>query len=371
MNNNKKFMAVAAGVLAVVWLVLCGFVWFTPAKEVSTSERRPLAQMPQFSLESFKDGSFKAAFEEFTVDQFPYRDQFRQLKGVLFTYLLNQKSDSNGMFYMDGHLSQHNTAFNEAQFQERLETLNKVYNWYLKKANANVYVSVIPDKNYYLAQGSNFPVMDYEKIFSAMEQQAQAWGGTYIDMTDTLNLDCFYTTDTHWKQETIIPVAQLLCQAMGGQGPNASDYTAEKIDMPFYGVWYGKAGLPVAPDALHVLRSELFDGVKVSVQMKPGHIYDEAQLSTSDPYNIFLSGAKQGFVTIENPNATTDKKLVIFRDSFGSSIAPLFVQDYASITLIDLRVMPSMNLKMVDFQDADVLFMLSALVLNNTAELFK
>lgn len=367
--NNKKFTAVAAGILAVVWLVLCGFVWLTPAKEVSVSERRPLAQMPQFSLESFLDGSFKTAFEEFTVDQFPYRDQFRQLKGVLFTYLLNQKSDSNGMFYMDGHLSQHNVAFNEEQFNKRMEVLNNVYSWYLKKANANVYVSVIPDKNYYLAQNNDLPVMDYEKIFSEVQQQ-MSWG-QYIDMTGTLNLDCFYTTDTHWRQEAILPVAQLLSQAMGVQGPNADDYTAEKIDMPFYGVWYGKAGLPVAADELCVLRSELFENVKVTVEMKPGAIYDEAQLTTSDPYNIFLSGAKRGIVTIENPNATTDKKLVIFRDSFGSSMAPLFVQDYASVTLIDLRVMPSMNLKMVDFQDADVLFMLSALVLNNTAELFK
>ena len=118
--NNKKFMAVAAGILAALWLVLCGFVWLTPAKEVSVSERRPLAQMPEFSLEAFLSGDFKADFEEFTVDQFPYRDQFRQLKGIVYNYLLNQKSDANGMFYMDGHLSQHSTAFNEEQFNKRM-----------------------------------------------------------------------------------------------------------------------------------------------------------------------------------------------------------------------------------------------------------
>ena len=365
---NKKFTAIAAGILAAVWLVLTGFVWFTPAKEVSTSERRPLAQMPQFSLESFKDGSFKADFEEFTQDQFPYRDQFRQLKGIVYTMLLNQKTDSNGMFYMDGHLSQHNMAFNQEHFQKRMDALNQVYESYIKDKNANVYVSVIPDKNYYLAQNNNFPVLDYDKIFSEVQTQ-MAWG-QYIDMTGALDLDCFYTTDTHWRQESIIPVAQLLCQSMGVSGPNANDYTAEKIEMPFYGVWYGKAGLPVAADDLYVLRSELLDSLTIKVELKPTPVYDESQLSSSDPYNIFLGGAKKGLVTIENPNATTDKKLVIFRDSFGSSIAPLFVQDYASVTLVDLRVMSRMNLRMVDFENADVLFMLSALVLNNTAEAF-
>lgn len=367
--NNKKFYAIGAGILAVLWLVMTGFVWFSPDKDVSESERRPLDQKPELTLESFKDGSFKSAFEDYLKDQFPLRDTFRQFKGTLHTFLLNQKTDANGMFYMDGHLSQHSTSFNQEAFNKRMEVLNQVYNTYIQNATSNVYVSVIPDKNYYLAQNNNFPTMGYEQIFSEVKTQ-MPWG-QYIDMTGTLNLDCFYTTDTHWRQEMILPVAQLLSQAMGNNGPKAEDYTTEKIDMPFYGVWYGKAGLPVAADDLYILRSELLDSLTIKVDMmQTSPIYDHSQLESSDPYNIFLSGAKKGYVTIENPNATTDKKLVIFRDSFGSSIAPLFVQDYQSVTLVDLRVMNRMSLRFVDFENADVLFMLSALVLNNTSEAF-
>ncbi len=366
--NNKKFRAIGAGIIAVLWLVLTGFVWLTPDKDVSTSERRPLDQMPEFSVESFVNGSFKKDFEDYLKDQFPLRDDFRLFKGFLHTFLLNQKTDANGLFYMDGHLSQHNTVFNQTQFQQRMDVLNQVYEKFIQNKNANVYVSVIPDKNYYLAQSNDFPGLDYNKIFAEVQSQ-MSWG-QYIDMTGSLNLDSFYTTDTHWKQETLIPVAQLLCQAMGGVGPNADDFTMETIDMPFYGVWYGKAGIPVAADRLNILHSDLLDSLTVKVELKPGLVYDESQLTSSDPYNIFLSGAKKGYVTIENPNATSGKKLVVFRDSFGSSIAPLLAQDYASITLVDLRVMSRMSLMMVDFQDADVLFMLSALVLNNTAEAF-
>ena len=365
---NIKFRAIGASVLAVVWIVLTGFVWFTPAKEVSESERRPLAQMPEFTLESFKDGTFKADFEEYVKDQFPLRDTFRQLKGFLHRFVLNQTADSNGLLYVDGHLTQLSTTFNEEHFQKRMEALNAVYNSFLKDKASNIYVSVIPDKNYYLGQSSNIPTVDYDKIFSEVENQL-SWG-QYIDMTGALDLDCFYTTDTHWRQEAILPVAQLLSQAMGVNGPKAEDYTAEKIDKPFYGVWYGKAGLPVAADELFILRNDLLDNLTISVELKPSPVYDRNQLGSSDPYNIFLSGAKKGLVTIENPNATTDKKLVIFRDSFGSSIAPLFIQDYQSITLVNMRVLPRMSLRMVDFQDADVLVMLSALVLNNTAEAF-
>ena len=370
--NNKKFHAIAAGVLAVMWVVLTGMVWFTPDREVSTSERRPLDQMPAYSQEAFLDGSFQKDFEAYLKDQFPQRDTFRQLKGALYTFLLNQKTDSNGMFYMDGHLSQHSTAMNMEQFQQRMDVLNWVYNKYIANADANVYVSIIPDKNYYLAQDNNFPLMDYQFIFSEVQKQ-MPWG-EYIDMTGVLNLDCFYTTDTHWRQEAILPVAQLLSQQMGVAGPEAEDYTVETIDMPFYGVWYGKAGLPVGADELNILRSDLLDSLTIEVVgERETPVYDHSQLTSSDPYNIFLSGAKKGMVRITNPNAATDKTLVIFRDSFGSSIAPLFVQDYETVVLVDLRATSRMALQRyaADFQNADVLFLLSALVLNNPSEAFR
>ena len=117
--------------------------------------------------------------------------------------------------------------------------------------------------------------------------------------------------------------------------------------------------------------AEVLDSLTIKVDMmQESPIYNHDQLNSSDPYNIFLSGAKKGHVLIENPNVNNGKKLIVFRDSFGSSIAPLFVQDYQTIILVDLRVMSCMSLRMVDFQDADVLFMLSALVLNNLSEAF-
>lgn len=367
--NNKKFRAIGAGIVALVWLVVTGFVWFTPDKDVSVSERRPLDQKPEFSLESFKDGSFKTALDDYLKDQFPLRDTFRQFKGTLHAFLLGQKTDANGLFYMDGHLSQHGSVFNQAAFQQRMDVLNLVYETFIKEKTDNVYVSVIPDKNYYLAQNNSIPSLDYNKIFTEVQNQ-MSWG-QYIDMTGVLNLDSFYSTDTHWRQEKILPVAQLLCQTMGGNGPKAEDFTMEKIDKPFYGVWYGKAGLPVAADDLFIMRSQLLDSLTIKVDMmQQTPIYDLSQLDSSDPYNIFLSGAKKGHVLIENPNVDNGKKLIVFRDSFGSAISPLFVQDYQTVILVDLRVMSRMSLRMVDFQDADVLFMLSALVLNNVSEAF-
>jgi hypothetical protein len=86
-------------------------------------------------------------------------------------------------------------------------------------------------------------------------------------------------------------------------------------------------------------------------------------------YDIYLSGAK-ALLTITNPNASTDKELVIFRDSFGSSISPLLIQDYKTVTLIDIRYIASDLIgNFVKFDDQDVLFLYSTLVLNSSSTL--
>ena len=85
-----------------------------------------------------------------------------------------------------------------------------------------------------------------------------------------------------------------------------------------------------------------------------------------DPYEMFLSG-NQPIVKVKNELNTSGKKLVMFRDSFGCSLAPLFIDGYSEITLVDLRYVPSgMLADHVDFEDADILFIYSTMMLNNS-----
>lgn len=56
---------------------------------------------------------------------------------------------------------------------------------------------------------------------------------------------------------------------------------------------------------------------------------------------------------------------MLFRDSFGSSIAPLFLENYSKITLVDLRYISKDVLEnFIEFDKQDVLFLYSTLVLN-------
>ena len=93
------------------------------------------------------------------------------------------------------------------------------------------------------------------------------------------------------------------------------------------------------PDELRYLTSETLEDCTVYNYEtgKPGAVYDMEKGAGNDPYELFLSGSISSSLSIENPNAETDRELIVFRDSFGSSLAPLLAEGYAKITLADIR----------------------------------
>ena len=119
----------------------------------------------------------------------------------------------------------------------------------------------------------------------------------------------------------------------------------------------------VQPDELFYLTNSTIENLKTKEDI---FIYDFEKLDTDEPYEFFLSG-NQSVVHIKNEKAKSDKRLVIFRDSFASSLAPLLADSYSEIVLIDLRyIMSDMIGEYVDFENADVLFMYSTKLINNS-----
>ena len=125
------------------------------------------------------------------------------------------------------------------------------------------------------------------------------------------------------------------------------------------------------PDTIRYLTNDTLESCTV-YHYETGQttgIYDGEKGAGRDPYEWFLSGS-ESLLTVENPHAATERELVIFRDSFGSSLAPLLVPGYAKVTLADIRYLPSSQMgKYLTFTDQDVLFLYSAPVLNNSETL--
>ncbi len=272
--------------------------------------------------------------------------------------------DQNGVYVAEGYAARLEYPLSEKDVNYAAKRFGYVYEQYLSGNNCKVFVSVVPDKNYFLAEKNDYPALDYAELVKLLTEKMDY--AEYIDIFPLLELSDYYRTDTHWRQEKITDIAGFIAEKMGVK--LSAEYTQDKLDKPFYGVHCRQADIEITPDELVYLKSSFMDDCKVldGETNKYTDIYNMTLAAGDDPYDIFLSGAKS-LITIENPSASADKELVIFRDSFASSIAPLLAEGYSKITLVDIRyISPQLLGRFVDFGGQDVLFLYSAPVLNNS-----
>lgn len=362
MRKKIWHMAGSLGICAV-WLTLTVWAWGKPRDAFSDTERRELAAFPEITADTLLDGSFATAFESYTLDQFPLRDGFRRLKAGFHYGVLGQR-DNNGIYLTGGSAARLEYPLNEASVDHALSVFDRICRDYL--GDSETYLAIVPDKSYYLAAPGGYPAMDYDRLFQRMADGMR--GTNYVNLTDCLTADDYYRTDTHWRQERLIPAAVRICEAMGVPAPAVEDYMPAAADRPYYGVYYGQAALPMEPDTLYTMESGLLAQCRVYNYETGayGAVYDRQKLAGKDLYEVFLSGAVS-LMTVENPRAATDRELIVFRDSFGSAMVPLLVQGYKSVTLVDVRYISTPMLpRFIDFHGQDALFLYSTLVLNNS-----
>lgn len=377
-ENNKKIKRsfkdlllgmkskISLSLVVIFWLSITLVAWTRPADSISEHERRPLEQLPALEVKEILSGQYMKDFEEYAKDQFPSRFGFRSIKSLLRYYVFLQ-SDNNDIFIHDKYASKLEFPMSESSINLAGKKFSEIYEKYLKDTNTKNYLSIIPDKNFYLAKPNGYPSMDYDLLFELIRRETGF--AQFIDIRETLKLEDFYKTDTHWKQEALLPTVKKILKEMNMLDYFAFDYEKKMAEIDFYGVYYGQSALPLKSEKIYYLTnihtqdSQVFNLENNSYTS----VYDMDRLQGNDPYDIFLSGAS-AFLVVENPHATSDKELVIFRDSFGSSISPLFLEGYSKVTLVDIRYIASDLIgRFIDFENQDVLFLYSALILNRSA----
>lgn len=335
-----------------------------PDTEISTAERRYLAQFPTLTWETIADGAFMQNLEKYLPDQFPMREGFRSLKAVFEKLTL--RLDSSDIYEYDGHLAALDYELSETLVKKAAEKLHIVKDSLLTDGHT-AYLAIIPPKNYYIDDAH--PTMDYDRIQSMMWEQCPDF--TTINLYDTLTLDDYYKTDSHWRQERLGPVVERLAETMGVGEFLTNSYETHELSN-FNGVYVGQSALPVKAETMHYLMNDAIDNAKVTytaAAITDTGVYALSKTNGVDMYDIFLGGAVP-VVEITNENAPNKRELVIFRDSYGSSLAPLLVECYRKITLVDLRYIAfDFVPEFVDATNADLFFLYSTGILNNSETL--
>ena len=356
MNVEKVLLPI---MFTLTIFVLGITVVLKPDNLISISERRELTKKPEISIDTIENGKYFKNIETFLLDQIPFREGFRRLKSVNEFYIL-KKLDNHKIIIKDDYASKISYPLTEKSINLYIKKINQIQEQYLQNKKLNIYNLVIPDKNYYLITKNEYPTIDYEKL---KNQISTGISGDFIDIFNELSLDSYYKTDSHWKQESIIKVANKILSQMDME-------TIEKIkecstEKPFYGVYYGESALPLKYDVIRYVETEQIKNAKMyrinkkTKELEEGKIYydDALEDELTDSYDFFLGGAST-ITVLENALATSDKTLYMFSDSFGRSLAPLLLSGYKRVVIYDVRyTKTSTALEKIPIEEkSDVLF---------------
>ena len=296
------------------------------------------------------------------MDNFYQRETFRKLKTSVELDVF-KKQDVNKIYKYNDFLVEQIYPLDEKSATNLTNKINYIKDSYLNETN-KIYYSIIPDKNYYT--DNSHLKLDYDKMQQIMENNLN--GLQYIDIFQDLSLDSYYYTDSHWKQEKLQNVAKTIAENMNFS--ITQNYNEQKV-ATFKGVYAGQLPINTKEDEIKILVNDVMANVNVyNYETKEqGGIYNFKKLNGYDKYDIYLSGATP-LIEINNQNNKTNKTLVIFRDSYASSLAPLLTEGYSKITLVDTRyISPKILNEYVNFENADILFIYSTLVINSSMAL--
>ena len=325
--------------------------------DISIAERRKLATMPELTTKSLFDGTYFKKFDSYVTDQFIKRDTFRKIK---IDIELSTKGEYNNLYMYDDYIVEEIFPLNTNSINNLTNKINYIKSTYLNN-NSNVYYTIIPDKNYFVNKGNL--KLDYNKLQDIMKNNLTNLN--YINIFDKLTLNNYYKTDTHWKQEDLFNVANTIANQMNFDITNNNIINTVTT---FKGSYAGRLSITKDIDTIKTISnpSTLNSSVYNYETKKYTKIYDYDKLKSLDKYDIYLSGASS-IIDIVNPTSNSNKELIVFRDSYGSSLIPLLIDGYKKITVIDIRYVSSKILNnYIKFNNQDVLFMYSILTINNS-----
>jgi len=380
LSAKSRFVDIAVIVvfLAVIY-VFAILIYILPDSEYSEQENRYLKLFPEFDSESIIDGSFTESIADYYADQFPLRDFFVGIKGVVETAFL--KGENNGAAIGDnGYIVERKDYPNYEVFDKNLNSISD-FAEAMKKTGIPYYVAFAgrsQDVNsIYLSPF--FPTERSDKIWNYAENMFSSnYYLKYIDLCEPLKAavntsysekndsQYYYRTDHHWTAEGAYLAYKNIMEVMGYEWLDESFFTPELVSESFYGTTWSSAGLKwIEPDSIYYYRYDGDDTDYTTTIADSGvsfcGFYDYSYLEKKDKYSSFIGGNHARVDVVKTLNAESErKKLLIFKDSFAHSIVP-FLAYHFDLVLIDLRYYKEKPINAVIDSGADMVLVLNSI----------
>ena len=329
-----------------------------PDREFSPMENRNLSQLPEFSWQSLKEGTYTADLEEYLADQFPLRDSWIGLK-TRYEYLLGHREFKDVFLCGDTLISKITDTSRAQQNLGYVESL-------LGKTDLPVYLGLIPTAAEIWQEKLPEGAERFDQL--AYLEQAKELGAITVDMYAALNAhkdeDIYYRTDHHWTSLGAYYGYTAFMQAAGHEIPELGE--GKTVTTEFNGTLYNNSGIHwLKPDSIEyyvfddaiTVDKMTFTAAGTTEVLETTGLYIESKLETADKYASFIGGGNHGLYIVRNPNAPVQKKLLIIRDSYSDSLAPFLSQTYSEIHLLDLRGLGTFSVRAyIEMAEIDEIF---------------
>ena len=368
MDNRKKSKRRIERLIGGIF-ILCLFGvmlvnLIIPDREMSEEENRMLASKPKLTFSTLANGDFMEQYEEYLSDQFAGRDLWHRLKVALDRF--GGSRMENGIYIgKDGQLLQDIQVPDQEHLSENLDAIKDFTETY---QDIPVTMILVPDAACVLSDRLPWlaSVEDQNQMIS-MAQQSLGDSVTWVDAASALNKHkrekIYYLTDHHWTSLGAFYTFQEAAPALGIEEDVSDKFLSYTVSDSFNGVLASESGACLGTEEkidIYVPREGDDDLIVnyVNESRRTTSLYDSSKLETKDQYGVFLGG-NTSLIDIRTVS-TSQKRLLVVKDSFANSFIPFLAPYYREIVVVDPRYYSGTIEDIMDaYRITDALFLYS------------
>lgn len=345
MDNRKKSKRRMERLIGKIFILCLFGVMLVniiiPDREMSEEENRMLASKPKLTFSTLVNGDFMEQYEEYLSDQFAGRDLWHRMKVALDRF--GGSRMENGIYIgKDGQLLQDIQVPDQEHLSENLDAIKEFTETY---QDIPVTMILVPDAACILNDRMPWlaSVEDQNQMISMVEQSLGD-SVTWVDAASALNKHkrekIYYLTDHHWTSLGAFYTFQEAAPALGIEEDVSDKFLSYTVSDSFNGVLASESGAGLGTEEnidIYVPREGDNDVIVnyVNESKRTTSLYDSSKLETKDQYGVFLGG-NTSLIDIRTVS-TSQKRLLVVKDSFANSFIPFLAPYYREIVVVDPR----------------------------------
>lgn len=362
----NKFGKIFLSGLFIIFIFIFGmYMLVTPDNDISNTENRELAQVPDINSEAIVNGEYMKDVEEYFTDQFPARDVW--LKAYVDYQRITNRTYISDHFVTDDDwiLAKPSYSFLKKEIDRSTEKLND-FGAYLKEKNMELYYfsaphklsvlqSILPE---YIKEGSYLKNIDY--FMSKLDTDKVV----PLDMTNAFLetfseeeiKEMYFKTDHHWNANGAMTGYKMIEDTLFN---HSSHFPKEKMNENIYeekclpsskqflGSYNRQLYMTVNAKSenmcMYVAKDNAYADFEVTLgdkEIDPFQLYGRGfgnENNTIINYSEIFTFNKREINIINKEKKDEDNKILIIKDSYANPMVYHIAQNFYKTTIYDPR----------------------------------